>query len=579
MRVNSVLVLKNDNFRGVNVSKNTFAPNFTGLNPKIFKELVLEESKSTSAKLHSVRAFLTKGLDLLEASPVRKNFNGYSIPINNRELLPYIKESYSSASLKKLYRKAKNGGAFDYKVDEKNGFIKTSDFIPKTYEEQKMVNLVWVTDSCRNMEMLEKDRPDLCTKALESLSTFYKHQQGEFDDVINNPAIYNSHNGWGKGGVFHEFNSETFEPNTDFPRTRLESMGQYLKKASQYIVGGLEKGKEYGYKTADEVSDNTIDSISNCVKYLSSINYPHARSCGAWEEHTFDSSITSDTAIINDGFGRILNFMYEDSKNSQSIKIKKRILNSKYGRIFFDKEKLTNLLKDGEQRVISNHLEEAPWQRQLDAAMSFVTHNEKARLVPENMELSPSQNVIADINENVKLLLKLEGNTEQKGLVGEYGMKRYLGDEYKNLNYDIPARQSLLKENHEAQWFLISEMSTGYGIQLKKLLKVIKKEQRLPNEEEKVHIRFLLAKETEYTNRTYARDTGKNKLKANGQPCPNNKFSEAYQAITDLFTKKVEFKPGTNTPLAQAQASALIATRVHYQNLKALEGMGFNSQI
>lgn len=575
MRVSSVLGANNGNFNMRNKSHSS-APVYFGSNKLDILTTIVSSFKKPpvlNQRVNALRQVVSKRLDFLSKTSMKLNFGEYELPINNPALAPYMGETYSYASFKKLYRQAGADGFFDFKVNEKTGFVKTSDIVPKNYEEEKMADLTWVTDTCRNMSLLKKDRPDLCTKALESISKFYKQQQGEFDDVIANPDIYKFNHGWNKGGVSHAFYPHTNQPNYDYPRTRLESIGHYLQRASEFIVGGLEQGKISGYKNADEISDNTIDAISSSVKYLSALKYPHARSCGAWEENTFHNSLTSDTAIINEGFRRVINMVFKKTDSPELLKVRERLLASKNGDVFKNKDALTDLLRQGEERLISNHSWEAPGERKLDAALSFVTHYENSRLVHENPNLTRSQNVMADIKENVKLLMSLEGKEDPRGLVGDYGIARYLDDTYKNLNYDLPSKKGLINENHEAQWFMVSDISKGYGVQLKKLLKVLKEESRKPNEQESDLIELLLAKQTEFNNRTYARGTGKNQFKANGQPCSPHKLPEAYQAISD-DSNKIKFVPGTNTPLAWAQSSALEATKTFLQNLKAIEEMG-----
>lgn len=493
---------------------------------------------------------------------IRMKFGNYEIPIHNPRYAAYMKESYTSKSFNKLFKHADSNGAFNYSVNKENGFVKTS--VISSEEDYKMADAIWVTDTCRNMSLLKAKEPELCTKAVESLSNFYKQQEPEFEKVIANPEIFKSHNGWGDGGVGHVFNPNTYEVNRDFPKTRLESIGHYLQRSTELIINGLGKGANYGYKTSEAVGENTVESIANCVKYLKAINYPQSRSCGAWEEQTFNSSLLSDTSIINEGFRRVFKLMYGKTDNPEILKIRERIMNSRNGDVFKDNKSLIDLLKNGQERIILNHSEEAPGQRKLDAAMSFVSHYEGSRL-------TGSSNVAKDVREHIKLLESLEGDVNSRGLVGENGVARYLGDEYKNLNYDRVGRRD---ENREAQWFMVSDISKGYGVQLKRLIKSIAREDRKPTDEEMELIKKTLNKETEYINRSYARDTGKGLIKANDKPCPEYKTPEAYQAVTNE-QNQVEYRPGSNTPLAWAQSSKYDASELFESNLITLEKYGW----
>lgn len=516
-----------------------------------------------SFSYHAAETKLSKLEHLI--SSLRLKFNNgshYELPIHNPKLARFMDESYTSETFNMLLNAADRGGTFGFRVDNNTGFVKTSD-IPSEHDF-KMADAVWVTDTCRNISLLKQKRPELCTRAIESLSAYYKKQQPEMEKIIVNPNSYNQQWNVGLGHVFHP---DTYKPHEEFVRTRLESVGQYLQRASELITSGIVKGAEYGYKNADEVGDNTVESFSTCVKYLKAIDYPHAKSCGAWEEKTFKSSLLSDTAIINEGFRRVLKFMYSNTENPEILKLRTRILNSKHGDVFKDKNSLIELLKSGRQRIIDNHAEEAPGERKLDASLSFVSHYADGRL-------TFSRHLTDDIKEHVRVLEMLEGNAESHGLVGENGIARYFEDEYKNLNYDMPEKKGLRLENHEAQWFMVSDMSKGYGVQLNRLIKMLSAEKRMPTEDEKALMDKLLAKETEYINRGFARITGEDELKANGKECPEFKLPEAYQAITDNIGN-VKYNPGTNTPLAWAQSSLLDASQVFSENLRLLEEQGY----
>lgn len=503
--------------------------------------------------------------NFLKFAKIRLNFKDYEIPVHNAKIASFMDESYTAKSFKKLFNHADSNGVFDFKVNEATGYIKTSD-IPSVHDA-RMADNTWGTDACRTISLLEEKRPELVTKVTESLSGFYKAEEPEFEKVIANPNIFNSHNGWGDGGVGHVFNAQTNISDRNYPRTRLETIGQELQRFTQLVVDGLVNNKKSGYKNAASISDNSIDTFANCVKYLKVLNYPQARSCGAWEERTFNTSLTSDTSIINEGFRRAINLMSENTSNPEILKLRERVLNSKNGDVFKDINEIKELLKHGEERVIFNHFEEAPGDRKLDASLSFISHYKDGKLTASNI-------VLDDIKEHIKVLEMLEGPEGSNGLVGENGIARYLGDDYKNLNRDRAGRRD---ENHEAQWFMVSDMSKGYGVQLEKLIDSIKNENRIPVDEEKALMEKLLKKETEYINRSFARITGENAIKANGEACAPYKVPEAYQAITNE-KDKVVFVPGTNTPLAWAQASLLDASNVFKENLGALEQLGWLNQ-
>ncbi len=398
-------------------------------------------------------------------------------------------------------------------------------------------------------------------------------QQENFDRIINNPTEYKHNPFWplplGQNGVGHCFVPTTKLPHHWFARTRLESVGNYLQVAIDMIKGGL-SGKQYGYKTSEEIPQKIIDAISNCTKYLEAIHYPTARSCGAWEEQTFVNSLTSDTSIINQGIRDIMDLMFANTTNPEILKVRQRILNTKHGKIFEDKSILDKLLKDGEQRIIENPYletvkgfynkklkpsEEKYLSRDYDAAMSFMPQTEVIR--PGNIE--------SDITKKLLLLKKLN-----KAIVRPNGAIRYKDDRYINLDYHTIKNQwTGNKKSNEAEWFLVSEISSAYGAVVRDILNYIEKN-GTSSERLQKFLKMAISGETEYINRSYARITPKGMTKSNGYSCPAYKVPEAYEAVTT--PKGIRYVPGAHT-LTWAEASLMKASELFNQNLQRLENI------
>ena len=136
------------------------------------------------------------------------------------------------------------------------------------------------------------------------------------------------------------------------------------------------------------------------------------------------------------------------------------------------------------------------------------------------------------------------------------------------------ARSKLSTPNREAQWFMVSDMSVGYGKQIEKLIKLAKEENRGFTAEEKQLIKVLKAKQTEYLNRALARISDENpqainQIKANGLSMPSVTVSEAFQYVTDVngAHKMVQ---GTNAPLAWAVSSLYDAIQEEKLIMKSL---------
>lgn len=534
----------------ITVNRNRLEPAFTGKIPRDFYR-----------PKHIGKFFAYKFFN--RYNPVKFNFGDYKIPVHNEAIAQKLKSSYTPENFTELFDFAKKKGVFDYTLDAKNGFVKTSQI--NFSENELMSGLIWTTDTCHNIPLIKHNDPKSCTKVFNSLTDLYNNQQKNFDYVIANPQKYSENEFYpSKVGVGHAFIPKTKMDHHWFSRARLESLGMYLQTAADLISDGF-KGAEYGYKSFEEIPKNVITTISNSVKYLKAINYPKARSCGAWEEHTFINSLTSDTAIINEGFRKILDLVYSDTTNPELLKFRNALKNTKYGDVFDDKDALIKLLKSGERRIEDVHYHESmtanvkvkPHEenylgRKSDAAMAFVPQTETIN----------NKSVIGDSIAKIGMLRQLE-----RDLVRDNGALRYNKDEYLNLDYHtITNKYTQNKHKNEAEWFLVSEISKGYG----KVVEVLIDEINKNGASSKINklLDYALKKETEFINRSYARITPKRAVKSNRYSCPAYKIPEAYEAVT---TKQgVKFVPGAHTPLTWAESSLFEASELFLKNLQKL---------
>ena len=504
--------------------------------------------------------------DFLNYSPIRKAFDGfkkaYTIPVHNEAILNKMKSRYSVEEFKELYNFAKSKGTFDYTLNEEAGTVKTSQINRK--ENPLMSDLIWVTDSCHNIDLVKEKNPEACVPIYNRLADFYEGQKANFENVFANPKKYSENRLWNnKFGVGHVFTPSTNKEHHWFANTRLESLGNYLRVGTDLIQGGF-NGEKYGYKTADEIPQPVVDSIANITRYLKEINYPQAPSCGAWEEGTFQKSLTSDTAIINDSMRKMIKLIYEPTENKNLLEFRERLLATDNGFVFNNKEELENLLKSGEKRIEKTHFVESPradfkieaeWQKKVygrksDAAMAFAPQTEKFK----------SDNIVADALAKIDMLKEIE-----KDLVRDNGALRYQGDEYLNLDYHkIKDHWKDNKNQNEAEWFLVSEFAKAYGAVAKSIMDDIVQNGR-SWQKDKI-LEFSMAKQTEYINRSYARITPKNMTKSNGYSCPAYKLPEAYEAVST--SKGVKFMPGAHTPLTWAETSLDSASKQFIENLE-----------
>ena len=109
--------------------------------------------------------------DVAGYQAINKIFGNYSIPVHNKNIMQYMRETYNPENFERLFNFAKSKGVFNFKLNEETGFVKTS-FI-KTKENVLMSDYVWVTDTCANMELLKEYKPDACKTIFNRLSEFY----------------------------------------------------------------------------------------------------------------------------------------------------------------------------------------------------------------------------------------------------------------------------------------------------------------------------------------------------------------------------------------------------------------------
>lgn len=496
-------------------------------------------------------------------NPEIKNFSDYKLPVHNEEIGKRLEKAYDVDKFKKLFDFAQKNGVFDININPKTKFVQTS--MIQEGENPLMSKLVWVTDTSNFMPLLKDKHPDLCVPLMENISTYYAKQQRAFDRIINDPLLFEINHDWAgtaKNGVGHVFNPDNNISHKWFARTRLDSMGLYLQSISDLITEGLDEKADYGYKNAKQISDKSIESMANATAYLVKIIYPYAKDTGAWEEKTFNSTASSDVAIINEAFRKVINLMYSPTENEEILKVRERLLNAKNGKVFEDKKLLQNMLKLGEYRIKTNSEAEFPTERRLDGAMSFIFQTEKL-----------DDDVIKNAKKVLTRLKKFETQTsKQKEIVRDNGILRYLNDKYLYLNSDISGKKAEYNPRRkfpprtEAQWFMVSEISKSYGKIAQSLLDKIEKD-RGATPEAKQLLDYSLKKQTEYINRSYARITGKNCYKANGKKCPEYQIPEAYQAVTDS-KGEIKFVPGTHTPLTWAQASLYDASKLYLDNIQ-----------
>ena len=584
--------------------------NFSVNNPDNPKEIIKINSSLTREKINQEGGIqsLAKALRTMIAAtkykPAKVHVSGTVLSVHNRKLAGLLRTEYDQTSFSNLMHYLNGKRLFDMTdnprfgliIDSQKGIVKTCG----AGENWEMSDRAWITDIMRVGDIQKHKRPQSWTQALNTIGDFYHRQNATFKRLIANPELYRE--GDSMQGIPHIFMPATLEPDVNwFNNKRLESHGLALKEFCNGITDGLVRGKKHGYKTAQDVPENVTEAIDNLVKYFKAINYSNAPSAGNWEEIPIKGGLTSDTEAIRSAIGAYRNLMfnprYNDNKEIMAIRARINALSP------VSKEETTKLIKDGEKRIRATYLEEAPDVRPKDASLVFITTS----------DVKLADNVIDDVKKHVEILESLEHN-----LVRENGIIRYAPfnfrlkdgtvghspDSYLNLNYFTAvdkngklnldwknildkfaskdcsepemffARAKLSTPDKEAQWFMVSEMSTGYGMQIEKILHNAKREQRNLTSEEAALVKKLKKKQTEFLNRAIARISDENpneinQIKANGLNMPSVTVSEAHQFVTDTNGKE-KMMQGTNAPLSWAVASLYKALKKQQSVLEKL---------
>lgn len=586
---------------------------FTVNNPDNPTQLITINSKLSIDKINqgnnmeALKNALKVMIAATEYKPNKIKLGKVTYHVHNKKIAGLLQEKYDADSLAKLQKYLDAHRIFDMSDDSNFGIVLDKDRgIPKicgANENWDMSARSWITDIMRIGGMQKKERPETWTRALNTIGEYYGKQKDNFAKLIASPESYREGNAL--QGIPHIFLPKTLEPDSNwFNNKRLESHGLGLKELCNGIVDGLGKGKKYGYQTSDSIPQNVIESIDNLSKFFKAIDYPTAPSAGNWEEIPLKGGLTSDTEAIRSGFAAFKNLMYSPkySNNVEMQKVRNRFnsLNP------LKQDEINQLIEDGAKRVRKTYLEEAPGIRPHDSSLIFVTTS----------DIKLADNVIDDVKKHMEILESVEKNLVRKNGViryapfkfslsnGEFGSSP---DSYLNLNYfnaidnnrklnldwkeildkfaskdcSEPdmffARAKLSTPNKEAQWFMVSDMSVGYGKQIEKLIKLAKSEKRQFTKEEKQLIKFLHAKQSEYLNRALARISDENpkainQIKANGLDMPSVTVSEALQYVSDV-NGKTKMIQGTNAPLAWAVSSLYNAVQEEKLIIKSLNAL------
>jgi len=553
------------------------------------------------------------------------------IPVHNPTIAEKLQSQYTPETFRQLFDFCKQQGVFKLDFVPGHDLVKTAG--TTAAEDSSMGRAHWVSDTLYVRDLVRDTNPLLWTKSLRSLAQYYDSEQPAFERIIRQPKLY--HEGDNTQGLAHIFEPDTLTRYKEWQvNYRLESHGRALKAFCEQLQEDVARNP-FQVSQSLETNQPMMKAVCNLAHYFQAINYPTARSCGPWEDMASPGGTTSDIDAVRSGYQSLHQLLFNPNTASspaiqqirQQLQHHENQLNQKLGGtlnpLFQSPEPLNRLIQSGEQEVRQRLLsgpcpKESPGSREMDSALTLVA----------NSDLRLGNTVESDVQNHLHVLDSLSNHlVRNNGMIRylpytipAHGQRIFIFDSYLGPNSNLAAdpdgklsanktlaawntlkksfptldaakiqdddpvgymlRGLLAKPDKEAEWFLNSELSLGYGQQLAKVLAPIQQQKRLPSPNERQLIQHCLHSETESLNRSYARVTGAGQngqplLKANGENCPSYKVPEAYQYVSAGQQGPLVAMPGVNTPLSWATASLYAASKQYEKNLSQLNSLGF----
>lgn len=453
----------------------------------------------------------------------------------------------------------------------------------------------WVTDSIHLLDLLPG--PAAQARVIAILASFYASatEREAALRVIARPSRYTAAAD-AREGIAHLFRIEDAD---GVPRTRrdpdwhnnqrLESHGLALGTLSRWLARG-----------ADHLAPPAIaaacDAVATLAAFVVAIDYPSARSAGAWEETPLPGGLAWDTEAIRAGLVALRDLAaagpepVREAIRRRGLEIAAETGNAAVRDAFAAPGGLDPWIEAG-ARVVRARIacgEEAPGMRGSDAALAFLGRSDLAWAEGGDAtedRLATAAAYAALLDRLHRDLVRPSGMIRYAPFALAPGKPRDLRDSYLSVNYwlnldpsgaaapDIEAerarfgsadasdpevlaaRNCLSVADREAEWFLVTELARGYVRQARRLA-----EGGTPSGEAAALRAHCLARGLEGVLRGFARITPEREggVKSNGHPCPPWALPEAYEWVrrrTPGAGAEERVLPGANTTLAWAAVS------------------------
>ncbi|MFM7249560.1 MAG: hypothetical protein ACKO5R_06670 [Planctomycetaceae bacterium] len=493
------------------------------------------------------------------------------------------------ATVESLLAMARGRGLFTPVLDRGMVVTSTAPEIVAMHENR------WVTDSIHLLDLLPG--PAAQARVIAILASFYASatEREAALRVIARPSRYTAAAD-AREGIAHLFRIEDAD---GVPRTcrdpdwhnnqRLESHGLALGTLSRWLARG-----------ADHLAPPDVaaacDAVATLGAFVVAIDYPSARSAGAWEETPLPGGLSWDTEAIRAGLVALRDLAADgpepvrEAIRRRGLEIAAETGNAAVRDAFAAPGGLDPWVGAG-ARVVRARIacgEEAPGMRGSDAALAFLGRSDLEWADsgdPREDRLATAAAYAALLDRLHRDLVRESGMIRYAPFALEPGRPRDLRDSYLAVNYwlnldpagaaapDIEAerarfgsadasdpevlaaRNRLSVADREAEWFLVTELARGYARQARRLA-----EGGTPSGEAAALREHCLARGLEGVLRGFARITPERGggVKSNGHPCPPWALPEAYEWVrrrTASGAREECVLPGANTTLAWAAVS------------------------
>lgn len=477
--------------------------------------------------------------NLLSAFPAE--YPTYQLFIQSPEIKDLIRSSYDTEQLNALIEKTNETRKLSLIEKPWGTFIQATSFEDNNTKSETHYDAIWLRDSLWGYLALnsQKENEESAKKVLLTLWDYMSTpaQLKRMNDAINNPSLLNNENG--QMNAIHirfDSNSSNFSDvleggkSQQWNHKQNDALGLYLDSLIQAIESG-----QISY--SDWKKDSRLESLIKLVVYLDKINFYDMPDSGAWEE---DARLnTSSIALVTSGLEHLTNLLKENG-NVSTIEFKNDLLNKASNlklSQYLKESHLEKLIDKGYERISNqlmlggespNYEHNDPHYRTADAALLNLIYPAKL----SRLSLEQKKMILSNVNT----------------LVGSYGIKRYLNDNYQSANFwfnDIKTDTSEDSHNKrkeifipftEAQWFFDSWYATSSAIVY-----------------EESHNKYYLNQAIQFMNRSLSQITNKNMTGANGRPIPAMALPESINFL--YYSGKLEAVPSPIIPLNWSKAS------------------------